>query len=290
MAGLAAGLLLIILLTGKPAPTRPTPATSTPPAANADRFSDYQQRLRALDARSRQEAVTEPAETAPPPPLDERAGSPVADPLQEARRRREYESLFATNLVLSRRGDGQRPLTGGAVPDAARPVHAAPEPPAAPPSLDDVAAAVLRASRAAERPNASAGAPSGDAREGTDARETTSASKSISPSGPLHLLREGTVIEATLTTRLDGAASSPVACLVTSPVYSHDGDHVLIPAGARVLGTTRPVQAFGETRLAVTFHRLVLPDGSAHALNQFAALNQAGDAGLRDRVLPLVEN
>ena len=36
---------------------------------------------------------------------------------------------------------------------------------------------------------------------------------------------------------------------------------MLIPAGSRVLGETKPVQAFGETRLAVVFHRLVLPDG-----------------------------
>jgi type IV secretion system protein VirB10 len=59
---------------------------------------------------------------------------------------------------------------------------------------------------------------------------------------------------------------------------------VLIPAGARVLGETRPVQSFGETRLAVSFHRLVLPDGSTVPLDQFKGLNQIGDSGLRDRV------
>ena len=58
----------------------------------------------------------------------------------------------------------------------------------------------------------------------------------------------------------------------------------MIPAGARVLGQTTPVQSLGETRLAVSFHRLVLPDGSTYPLNQFMGLNQIGDAGLRDRV------
>jgi type IV secretion system protein VirB10 len=97
-------------------------------------------------------------------------------------------------------------------------------------------------------------------------------------------LLEGTVIDAVLTNRLDGASAAPVNCLVTNPVYSHSGQHIVIPAGARVLGRTTPVQSLGETRLAVSFHRLVLPDGSTYPLDQFMGLNQIGDSGLRDRV------
>ena len=103
-------------------------------------------------------------------------------------------------------------------------------------------------------------------------------------SGPTHRLLEGTFIDAVLTNRLDGASAAPVNCLVTNPVYSHSGQHIVIPAGARVLGQTTPVQSLGETRLAVSFHRLVLPDGSTYPLDQFMGLNQIGDAGLRDRV------
>src|SRR6202040_2182816 len=56
------------------------------------------------------------------------------------------------------------------------------------------------------------------------------------------------------------------------------------PAGARILGDTKPVQALGELRLAVAFHRLVMPDGSTHTLDHPPGLNQIGDAGLRDQV------
>ena len=73
-------------------------------------------------------------------------------------------------------------------------------------------------------------------------------------------------------------------CLVTNALYSHTGRQVLIPAGARILGETKPVQAFGETRLAVSFHRLLMPDGRTYRLDQFLGLNQIGDAGLRDKV------
>jgi type IV secretion system protein VirB10 len=97
-------------------------------------------------------------------------------------------------------------------------------------------------------------------------------------------LLEGTVIDTVLTNRLDGSTAAPVNCLVTNPVYSHDGQRILIPAGARVLGETKPVQAFGVTRVAVAFNRLVMPDGRTYRLDQFVGLNAIGDAGLRDQV------
>lgn len=87
-----------------------------------------------------------------------------------------------------------------------------------------------------------------------------------------------------LTNRLDGAAAAPVNCLVTNPVFSHGGQAVVIPAGARLLGETRPVQQLGQTRLAVAFHRLVMPDGRTYRLDRFLGMNQIGDAGLRDKV------
>lgn len=92
------------------------------------------------------------------------------------------------------------------------------------------------------------------------------------------------MIDAVLTNRLDGSVAAPVNCLVTNPVYSHNGEYIVIPAGSRVLGETKPVQAFGETRLAVAFNRLVLPDGSTRRLDSFMGLNDIGDAGLRDQV------
>jgi type IV secretion system protein VirB10 len=118
---------------------------------------------------------------------------------------------------------------------------------------------------------------------GTD-RLRSLATGPITASGPVHRVLEGMVIDTVLTNRLDGSVAAPVNCLVTNAVYSHDGQYVLIPAGSRVLGQTKPVQSYGETRLAVAFNRLVLPDGSTYRLDQFMGLNEIGDAGLRDEV------
>jgi type IV secretory pathway VirB10-like protein len=66
------------------------------------------------------------------------------------------------------------------------------------------------------------------------------------------------------------------------PVYA--ADHLVIPAGARVLGEARAVNTFGQSRLAVTFHRVILPNGAHVTLDDFHGLNQVGDLGLRDEV------
>jgi type IV secretory pathway VirB10-like protein len=290
MAGLAVGIVLIILITGQREPSRnPTQLQPAPVAPNPDRLRDYQERLRAMEARQALEG--QPAQPVAPevPRFEEPASPAPADPIPAVRKLREYESLFASNVVLSRRPEGERP-------EAARVAGSAPgETPRdnSTPSLDEIAEAVLRATGGASAgavrsasPTASgttaqiAPAPAtGDRRERTPERTDP-----INAAGPLHRLLEGTVIDTVLTNRLDGGGTAPVNCLVTNPVYSHSGHHVLIPAGARVLGETRPVQALGQTRLAVAFHRLLMPDGSTLRLDQFLGLNQIGDAGLRDKV------
>src|SRR6185437_7842653 len=54
--------------------------------------------------------------------------------------------------------------------------------------------------------------------------------------------------------------------------------------GTNVLGEVRQVQGFGQRRLAVVFHRLIMPDGYSVDLDQFHGLNQLGETGLKDQV------
>ena len=95
---------------------------------------------------------------------------------------------------------------------------------------------------------------------------------------------EGTVIETVLTNRLDGSFSGPVNAMVTTAVYSHDHQRLLIPQGTRVLGEVQRVTTFGQQRLAVTFHRLIMPNGYSVNLDKFQGLSQVGETGLRDQV------
>src|SRR3989442_9376169 len=145
MGGLALLVLVIILLTGRTEPPdRPAAAAAAPQTANPGRVRDYQDRLRSLEARAIQEAHVAP--------VDIRSGStsydaphtpPPEDPIVAEKRRREYESLFASNVVLSRRPASERLDTGRPAPRRDKPRTEATE--RASPSIEEIADAAVRA-------------------------------------------------------------------------------------------------------------------------------------------------
>ena len=94
---------------------------------------------------------------------------------------------------------------------------------------------------------------------------------------------EGSFLEAALVTQLSGDFPGPVLAVVALPFYSADRLHVLIPRGARVIGTAQAVGNQDQSRLAVGFHRLIFPDGRWVSL-QFRGLNQLGEGALKDQV------
>jgi type IV secretory pathway VirB10-like protein len=293
MVAIALGMLAVILLTGRAEPPARTTAvpTNAAPQPNTDRVRDYQDRLRILESRATQEARADALAQQQSPVLTHDDPPPVRseDPLVSERKRRDYESLFASNVVLSRRPENQRPDAGQLRTATAAPARGLADP--AVPSIDDIADAAVRASIRATGPaptipaasSTGAAVPSRSSQERV-ASQRPAHTDPIDDAGPLHRILEGTIIDAVLTNRVDGGAAAPLNCLVTNAVYSHSGQQVVIPGGARLLGETKPVQTFGETRLAVAFHRLLLPDGSSYSLDQYPGANQVGDAGLKDRV------
>ena len=94
---------------------------------------------------------------------------------------------------------------------------------------------------------------------------------------------EGSFLEAVLVTQLSGDFPGPVLAQVAVPFYSADRQRVLVPRGARVIGTASAVQGQDQERLAVSFHRLIYPDGRWVTLD-FHGLNQVGEGALKDQV------
>ena len=122
-------------------------------------------------------------------------------------------------------------------------------------------------------------------RTGIPASGTSEPGHFIRPEDPpgWERIREGSLLEAVLLTQLSGEFPGPVLAMVSVPLYSADRQRVLIPRGARVVGTASAVQNRDQSRLAVAFHRLLLPYGSWVDL-EFAGLNQVGESALRDQV------
>ena len=128
-------------------------------------------------------------------------------------------------------------------------------------------------------------APASGLRASLRAPGTVRPVSSVAPADPpgWERIYEGSFLEAVLLTQLTGDFPGPVLAMVSVPFYSADRQRILIPRGARVVGTARAVQDPDQSRLAVAFHRLLLPDGSWIDL-EFTGLNQAGEGALQDQV------
>jgi type IV secretory pathway VirB10-like protein len=290
---LAVGIFIWAALTTPPTlgdgttnATVPKTRATAPRPLNATELTAYQAKMKELEQGTAAGATPlDNGRTLREPQRQERDGERERTPQDTAKAeiaKREFESLFASSVVGSKQGS-ERSGAG-----SLRRVDRNDD---TDPSLDLIVDKVLRGVSQTGRPAATAdhglALPSGqpiDRSSDAQAEKEPTRTPPIDPNGPLHPLLEGTLIDTVLTNRLDGSSASPVNVLVTRPVYSYHGNVVLIPAGARVLGETKPVQTGNETRLAVSFHRLILPDGSTVSLDQYKALNQAGDTGLRDQV------
>ena len=214
------------------------------------------------------------------------------DPIRDEQKKRAYLSLFSDNVALTYRKDlrvdlGRNSSTlatpdqlatqasaelahGEAVLAEAQKAGLAPQTPAANNPLPNAASPQSAADSAGQK--------------SADPKAPDPSAGYTSVEGKKYVLFEGTVLEALLINRLDGSFSGPVSCLVSNNVYSHDRQHVLIPAGSKILGETKKVDTFGQVRLAVTFHRLIMPDGFSVNLDQFKGLDQAGATALKDKV------
>jgi type IV secretory pathway VirB10-like protein len=301
LVGLAFLMIAIMWLTGGKKPQAPAKTLSKATAADAPlevnetKIAEMQSRIEELQ---RQQLVAQSAlaqqtrllgaasqDPGPPsPPQNGVAGPPeqkVEDPILTERKRREYVSLFSSNVALSYRtpagpspaGGERSPVTPSSLPSEAdttqmaqllkemQPPPATPAPPPPAPLRSDSTEVKNDHLEPSKNPDA-------------ENRAT----------GKTYVLLEGTILETVLINRLDGQLSGPVECLLSNDVYSNDRQHLLVPAGSKLLGETRKVDTFGQTRLAVVFHRLLMPDGYSVSLDQFKGLNQTGDTGLRDEV------
>lgn len=370
--GIAILMILIMALTGRRPPKGPSATSPGPPVplpVNADKVTDFEKRIEAkqresapdieralLEQQQKQLAAQGPSSANPygtpvttPYPIGmyppgayaaatpQPSQPPPPDPIKDEQKKRQYLSLFASNVALSYRKDAAEaqpgpPQPAPAVLNATQPSRIAtasagtpnsflaPEQflaqagaelaqqeqflqqaqkagllpqtalphPLAPPGADPKQAAdpvqgLLPSQKQGDEP------PQGQVQTGIEKEKPPNPDVPApgafnSAEGKKYVLFEGTIIESLLINRLDGTFAGPVSCLVTNPIYSHDRQHLLIPAGSKVLGDADKVNALGQVRLAVAFHRLITPDGYSVSLDQFKGLDQAGATALKDKV------
>lgn len=293
LVGLALLMVAIMWLTGgrKPQAPKSTPAVAPaerPLEVDQTKIEDLQSRIEQLQ---RQQLVAQSAlaqqtrllsAAAEPPgarPQTDAAAAPEARPedtLGAEEKRRSYLALFASNVALSYRENLPDTARSGVLPRSA----------SAPAESDrqTESSSPIPGPSSRTEPKESSLEAGGQKEAGRHAATPPPGPGNPDAAGPAYILFEGTILEAVLLTRLDGQFAGPVECMLSSDVYSNDREHLLIPAGSKLLGETKKVDAFGQSRLAVVFHRLIMPDGYSVSLDQFKGLNAEGDAGLRDQV------
>ncbi|HWV53484.1 TrbI/VirB10 family protein [Pseudorhodoplanes sp.] len=107
----------------------------------------------------------------------------------------------------------------------------------------------------------------------------------VRPAASPYMLSAGSVIAASLITGLRSDLPGLVTAQVTERVFdSATGRILLIPQGARLIGTYDSVVAFGQRRALVVWQRIIFPDGRSLRIENVPAADPAGYAGLEDKV------
>ncbi len=100
-----------------------------------------------------------------------------------------------------------------------------------------------------------------------------------------YLLSAGSVIAASLITGLRSDLPGIVTAQVTENVFDSPTGHLLlIPQGARLIGSYDSVIAFGQARALVVWQRIIMPNGSSLTIDNVPAADAAGYSGLADKV------
>jgi type IV secretion system protein VirB10 len=280
VAGLALLILLAVMFSknhAKTAPAAPPPgATSFSNDANARKIAELEQNLSAEQRQSEQQvqqqrtraagaapsgnlATSQPSATAAPAVAQPQPTERPRDPIVDAERAMVFKARFASNLV-SPNGDAS---------------HASPSSEETPHQANSVDPS---APRPADQPSpASASQSSGSSKRAPEVNLN-------SAHGQPFAVFEGTTIDAVLVDRLDGEFAGSFKVMVTNPVYSEDRQHVLIPEGTFILGETQKVSSFGQKRLALIFHRMLMPDKYSVDLDQFKGLDLAGETGVKGKL------
>jgi type IV secretion system protein TrbI len=98
-------------------------------------------------------------------------------------------------------------------------------------------------------------------------------------------IKAGTVIPALTISGANSELPGLVTGQVKQDVYdSATGQHLLIPAGSRTVGTYDSAINSGQSRIFVAWQRIIFPDGSSITLDSMPGADQSGVAGFKDQV------
>jgi type IV secretory pathway VirB10-like protein len=143
---------------------------------------------------------------------------------------------------------------------------------------------------AAETPTGASPAGTGGTKSASTQEASTAKKDPMAPydfdtyDGRLYRIFEGTVLEGVVTNHIDGGFSGPIMLNLTTDLYSHDHQQLLLPQGTRLIGIVQSVGSEQQRKMFVTFSRAICPDGFSLEFAKFIGLDQIGTTGLATKV------
>lgn len=105
------------------------------------------------------------------------------------------------------------------------------------------------------------------------------------PPASSYEIKAGWMMPAILESELNSDLPGEFRALIATNVYdTKTGRYLLIPQGARLIGTYSAEVQYGQGAISAQFSRLVYPDASSQVLDGMEGQDAAGRSGFRDRV------
>lgn len=100
-----------------------------------------------------------------------------------------------------------------------------------------------------------------------------------------HEIKAGTVIPSVMISGINSDLPGQIIAQVSENVYdSATGRYLLIPQGARLVGTYDNGVSLGQERVLIAWNRVIYPDSSSLDLGVMPGADQAGYGGFQDKV------
>ncbi|OHV78535.1 TrbI/VirB10 family protein [Rhizobium sp. LCM 4573] len=120
---------------------------------------------------------------------------------------------------------------------------------------------------------------------GTPEADTYLASTRTAAIAPQQEVKAGTVVPGVLISGINSDLPGQIIAQVREDVYdSATGANLLIPAGAKLIGTYDNGVTMGQSRALVAWTRIIYPDSSSVSLNMMPGADLGGYAGFNDQV------
>jgi type IV secretion system protein VirB10 len=100
-----------------------------------------------------------------------------------------------------------------------------------------------------------------------------------------YMLQASTIIRAVTLNEVNSDLPGDVAAIITEDVRdTPTGDHVLIPAAAKLYGRYNDQLSYGQRRAQISWTRILFPDGSSQNIGSMAGADGSGAAGIEGEV------